>query len=47
MPATRHTLIEDVHALLIGTSFISVGLILLKAAGLVTGGIAGIALIVS
>jgi len=46
-PATRHTLIEDVHALLIGTSFISVGLILLKAAGLVTGGIAGIALIVS
>ncbi|PVM72055.1 YitT family protein [Caulobacter radicis] len=47
MPATRHTLIEDVHALLIGTSFIAVGLTLLKTAGLVTGGIAGIALIVS
>ncbi|WP_240621488.1 YitT family protein [Caulobacter zeae] len=47
MPATRHTIIEDVHALLIGTSFIAVGLTLLKTAGLVTGGIAGIALIVS
>jgi len=47
MPATRHTPIEDVHALLIGTSFIAVGLTLLKTAGLVTGGIAGIALIVS
>jgi uncharacterized membrane-anchored protein YitT (DUF2179 family) len=47
MPATRHTPIEDIHALLIGTSFIAVGLTLLKTAGLVTGGIAGIALIVS
>ncbi|AYV46715.1 hypothetical protein CFHF_22280 [Caulobacter flavus] len=47
MPATRHTIVEDVHALLIGTSFIAVGLTLLKTAGLVTGGIAGIALIVS
>ena len=47
MPATRHTIIEDVHALLIGTSFIAVGLTPLKTAGLVTGGIAGIALIVS
>ena len=47
MPATRHTPIEDLHALLIGTSFIAVGLTLLKTAGLVTGGIAGIALIVS
>ncbi|PXA89766.1 hypothetical protein DMC25_09010 [Caulobacter sp. D4A] len=46
-PATRHTPIEDIHALLIGTSFIAVGLTLLKTAGLVTGGIAGIALIIS
>lgn len=43
----RHTPIEDVHALLIGSSFIAVGLTLLKTAGLVTGGVAGVALIVS
>jgi hypothetical protein len=43
----RHTPIEDLHALLIGSSFIAVGLTLLKAAGLVTGGVAGVALIVS
>lgn len=43
----RHTVFEDVHALLIGSSFIAVGLTLLKAAGLVTGGVAGVALIVS
>ena len=47
-PATaRHTPIEDVHALLIGSSFIAVGLTLLKAAGLTTGGMAGVALILS
>lgn len=43
----RHTALEDVHALLIGSSFIAVGLTLLKAAGLVTGGVAGVALIIS
>jgi len=49
LPTTthRHTLIDDIHALLIGSSFIAVGLTLLKAAGLVTGGVAGVALIVS
>ena len=47
VPTARHTPIEDVHALLIGSSFIAVGLTLLKAAGLVTGGVAGVALIVS
>jgi len=47
MTAARHTPIEDVHALLIGSSFIAVGLTLLKTAGLVTGGVAGVALIVS
>jgi uncharacterized membrane-anchored protein YitT (DUF2179 family) len=43
----RHTPIEDVHALLIGSSFIAVGLTLLKAAGLATGGVAGVALLLS
>lgn len=47
MPEHRHTALEDIHALLIGSSFIAVGLTLLKAAGLVTGGVAGVALIVS
>ncbi|ATC32678.1 YitT family protein [Caulobacter vibrioides] len=47
MPEHRHSALEDVHALLIGSSFIAVGLTLLKAAGLVTGGVAGVALIVS
>ena len=47
MTQHRHTALEDVHALLIGSSFIAVGLTLLKAAGLVTGGVAGVALIVS
>ncbi len=45
--APRHTLLEDVHALLVGASFAAFGLVLLKAAGLVTGGIAGVALIIS
>jgi uncharacterized membrane-anchored protein YitT (DUF2179 family) len=43
----RHTPLEDIHALLIGSSFIAVGLTLLKTAGLVTGGVAGVALILS
>lgn len=41
----RHTELEDVHALLLGASFAAFGVVLLKAAGLVTGGVAGIALI--
>jgi uncharacterized membrane-anchored protein YitT (DUF2179 family) len=45
--APPHSLAEDVHALLIGSSFAAFGLVMLKAAGLVTGGVAGIALIVS
>jgi uncharacterized membrane-anchored protein YitT (DUF2179 family) len=47
MTQHRHSAVEDVHALLIGSGFIAVGLTLLKAAGLVTGGVAGVALIVS
>lgn len=46
-PGPRHSLLEDVHALLIGSSFAAFGLVMLKAAGLVTGGVAGIALILA
>lgn len=45
--APRHSRLEDAHALLIGASFSAFGLVMLKAAGLVTGGVAGLALIVS
>jgi uncharacterized membrane-anchored protein YitT (DUF2179 family) len=45
--APRHTWLEDAHALLIGSTFCAFGLVLLKAAGLVTGGVAGVALIFS
>ncbi|PTQ11533.1 hypothetical protein CLG96_08855 [Sphingomonas oleivorans] len=43
----RHSPAEDAHALLLSTSFIAVGLFLLHAAGLTTGGLAGIALLAS
>jgi len=43
----RHTRLEDAHALLIGSGFAAFGLVMLKAAGLVTGGVAGLALIVA
>lgn len=46
-PNLQHSLVEDAHALLLGSSFIAFGLVLLRAAGLVTGGLAGVALIVS
>jgi len=39
-----HTWAEDVHALLVGSSFAAVGVVLLKSAGLITGGVAGLAL---
>jgi uncharacterized membrane-anchored protein YitT (DUF2179 family) len=42
-----HSLTEDIYALVIGLLFIAIGLLLLKTAGLVTGGIAGIALLTS
>lgn len=48
MPAPRpHTLAEDGYAIMLGCAFIGVGLMLLKQAGLVTGGMAGIALLLS
>lgn len=42
-----HGRIEDVYALVVGCILLTLGLAFLKAAGLVTGGIAGVALLVS
>ncbi len=42
-----HSVLEDIYAMVIGMAFVVVGLVLLKAAGLVTGGVAGIALLAS
>jgi uncharacterized membrane-anchored protein YitT (DUF2179 family) len=53
LPATAtkaspgHTIIEDVLAILTGTITTSLGLFLLKSAGAVTGGTAGLSLLVS
>ena len=46
-PTVRHTWLEDVYAFAIGCSFIVLGIVLLKSVGLVTGGVAGIALLAS
>lgn len=45
--AVPHTPMEDAYALLVGTVQLSLGLVLLKAAGLVTGGVAGISLVLN
>ncbi|SEJ65104.1 Uncharacterised 5xTM membrane BCR, YitT family COG1284 [Sphingobium sp. AP50] len=42
-----HSLAEDGYAIAIGCAFIAMGLVLLKQANLVTGGMAGIALLLS
>jgi len=42
-PVDRHTLLEDLQALLTGTLFISLGIAMFKHAGLLTGGTAGLA----
>lgn len=42
-----HSLAEDGYAIAIGCAFIALGLVMLKAANLVTGGMAGIALLLS
>ena len=42
-----HSLFEDVYAIATGCLFIVLGMVWLKAAGLVTGGIAGLALLIS
>ena len=43
----RHSLFEDAYAMLTGCLFLVLGMVWLKAAGLVTGGVAGLALLVS
>lgn len=43
----RHSHLEDAYAILTGASLVAFGLICLKSAGLVTGGIAGLALLTS
>lgn len=45
--AIPHSTAEDIYALIVGCILLTLGLALLKAAGLVTGGIAGVALLVS
>jgi uncharacterized membrane-anchored protein YitT (DUF2179 family) len=42
-----HSLFEDAYAIATGCLFITLGMVWLEAAGLVTGGIAGLALLVS
>ncbi|MCP3736353.1 YitT family protein [Sphingomonas sp. RP10(2022)] len=46
-PGRRHSIAEDAYALAIGCILIVLGLAFLKAAGLVTGGVAGLALLLS
>lgn len=43
----RHSLAEDCYAIVIGSSLIAFAVVLLKQAGLVTGGMAGVALLTS
>lgn len=43
----KHTVAEDIYAFAIGVSFIALGIVFLKSVGLATGGVAGIALLVS
>lgn len=43
----RHSLAEDCYAIVIGSSMIAFAVVLLKQAGLVTGGMAGVALLAS
>ncbi|MBX9445529.1 YitT family protein [Dickeya chrysanthemi] len=45
--ALAHTLKDDVYGLILGVMFIAIGLNLLKLSGMITGGIAGIALLLS
>lgn len=43
----RHSLFEDAYAFLTGAALVVLGLVLLRSAGLVTGGIAGLGLLLS
>jgi uncharacterized membrane-anchored protein YitT (DUF2179 family) len=42
-PASRHGLLDDMQALVTGTLFVALALVLFRQAGLVTGGTAGLA----
>lgn len=44
-PADRHSLFDDLQALVTGTLFVAIGLVMFRHAGLVTGGTAGIAFV--
>jgi uncharacterized membrane-anchored protein YitT (DUF2179 family) len=44
-PTQRHSLFDDLQGLVTGTLFVALGLALLRHAGLLTGGTAGIALV--
>ena len=46
-PADRHTFLEDVVGLLVGTLIMALAVMVLKAGGLVTGQIAGLSLLAS
>lgn len=45
VPVARHSLFDDAQALITGTLFVALGLVLFRHAGLVTGGTAGIAFV--
>ncbi len=47
VPALRHSIAEDIYAFFIGRSLIVMGILCLHKAGLVTGGMAGISLLLS
>jgi uncharacterized membrane-anchored protein YitT (DUF2179 family) len=42
-----HSLLDDTYGIAVGVLFVVMGLLLLQAAGLITGGVAGISLLVS
>ncbi|WP_156761720.1 YitT family protein [Microbacterium karelineae] len=46
-PAPAHSIVDDILGILCGTVVISIGLFLLRAGGVVSGGTAGIALLLS
>ncbi len=46
-PGQRHSLFDDLQGLVTGTLFVAIGVVLLRHAGLMTGGTAGIALVLN
>ena len=42
-----HSLLDDVYGIVVGVLFVAIGIVLLQAAQLITGGVAGIALLAS